>query len=129
MGLLKKALDPRYRAVCGVLEEKGFDLEDVTLGKNNFSRAILNDKVILESPYRIEEMTYESFLDEAKKYNDLCHMLNTRGYFKKRSLLGVDVYQKENKKWLLGRDVLFIFGKNKEKFTYDEAKSVLESWW
>jgi hypothetical protein len=118
---IKKILNPKYKKACDYIESSGLKLEDATIATNGKKKIILGEKeIIFIHGKKIEETSYDSFIDLSEKYNEVCKLLEQKK-FKKRNLYGVRVYEKVDKKYILGKDLILIWGNNRETFDYDQG--------
>jgi predicted RNA binding protein YcfA (HicA-like mRNA interferase family) len=127
--ILEKILEPKYRDVCNQLEENGFQMEDGKIGRNWEGSVIFGghfgEKIIFMSEKGSEEMSYDSFIEINEKRNEACKLLEQKGFVRKRNPFGVRVYEKRDKKYLLGRYVRLHWGNSRHGFDYKQAISFI----
>jgi hypothetical protein len=129
MDIRRRFFDSEYNTAYKELLELGFRPDDFTVGtKGNMKVVLGKENVTLLYRNAAEEMTYGSFIELAEKYNDVRRLLERKGLKKKDTRMGVDIYENKNDKVFVGRMVKIIFGKTKDKLTYDEAISVFTSY-
>ncbi len=129
MDILRRFTDGEYRTAYSLLLESGFHPDDFTVGTKGKTKVMLGEKsVTLIYKNSTEEMSYDSFNELAEKYNELHKLLKQKGFAKKETKIGIDIYENKSERALVGRKVKIIFGKTKEKLTYDEAIAVFTSY-
>jgi hypothetical protein len=112
----------KYKTACNYLEIAGLNkMEDATIVTNGKRKVVLGENsIIFIHGKHNEEMSYDSFIELNEKYNEVCKLLEQKK-FKKRSPYGVRVYEKEGKKYILGKDLILIWGNTREVFNYDQG--------
>jgi len=121
MDIIKKIWDPKYKKAYNYIENSGLKIEDATIATNGKRKIILGEKdVILIHGKNVEEMSYDSFIELNEKYNEVCKILEQEK-FKKRNPFGIRVYEKGDKKYILGKDLILIWGDTKAEFNYDQG--------
>lgn len=119
--ILNPILNPKYKKAYDYMENSGLIMEDATIATNGKKKIILGEKdIIFIYGKNIEEMSYDFFNNLNEKYNEVCKLLEQKK-FKKRNPYGVRVYEKGDKKYILGKDLILIWGNNRETFNYDQG--------
>lgn len=120
MDILRRFREGKYNTAYIELL-KNFRIEDFAVGMKGKTKVILGkENVTVVYGNVSEEIDYDSFIESIKKYNELCKLLEQEK-FKKRNPYGVRVYEKGGKKYILGKDLILIWGDTREVFNYDQG--------
>jgi hypothetical protein len=115
---------------------KGFRVHDRMVARKGATKVILEgDSVTLIYGNDSKEMTYNSFIELIKPYNELQNLLAQKG-FKKRTKMGVDIFEDKDIRILVGspladpdkKRVKMMLGGVKERATYNQAESIFNSY-
>ena len=120
--ILNPILNPKYKKAYDYIENSGLRMEDATIATNGKKKIILGEKnIIFIYGKNIEEMSYDSFIDLNEKQSEVCSLLEKKKFVNTKNAFGVKVYEKGDRKFLLGKDLRLIWGNDRETFDYDQG--------